>query len=182
MALVNINFTVLAHAYVLYARALQSRIRGGTFAAPVRPALKSGTAMRTTVKSGIYGVRRTSGTFYAAPATPKRRRLIDYFAKYVGLCCMVRVVRWELILECCVTIHIQNTYPDMRRATLQTHFSTAIIRPCWTRRNHFFGQDNVLPCLKPTKGGRVVLRNNVQRDLRRTSTACTDSWKRQIFY
>ena len=35
MALVNINFTVLAHAYVLYARALQSRIRGGTFAAPV---------------------------------------------------------------------------------------------------------------------------------------------------
>ena len=52
MALVNINFTVLAHAYVLYARALQSRIRGGTFAAPVRPALKSGAAMRTTVKSG----------------------------------------------------------------------------------------------------------------------------------
>ena len=36
MALViNMNFTVLAHAYVLYARALQSRIRGGTFAAPV---------------------------------------------------------------------------------------------------------------------------------------------------
>ena len=44
MALVNINFTVLAHVYVLYARALQSRIRGGTFAAPLRPALKSGTA------------------------------------------------------------------------------------------------------------------------------------------
>ena len=36
MALVNINFTVLAHAYVLYARALQSRIPvGETFAAPV---------------------------------------------------------------------------------------------------------------------------------------------------
>ena len=52
MALVNINFTVLARAYVLYARALQSRIRGGTFDALVRPALKSGTAMRTTVKSG----------------------------------------------------------------------------------------------------------------------------------
>ena len=63
MALVNINFTVLAHAYVLYARALQSRIQGGTFAAPVRPALKSGTAMRTTVKSGT-----ASRTFYAAPA------------------------------------------------------------------------------------------------------------------
>ena len=61
MALVNINFTVLAHAYVLYARALQSRIRGGTFAAPVRPALKSGTAMRTTVKSG---------TAFAVPAGP----------------------------------------------------------------------------------------------------------------
>ena len=61
MALVNINFTVLAHAYVLYARALQSRIRGGTFAAPVRPALKSGMAMRTTVKSG---------TAFAVPAGP----------------------------------------------------------------------------------------------------------------
>ena len=61
MALVNINFTVLAHVYVLYARALQSRIRGGTFAAPVRPALKSGTAMRTTVKSG---------TAFAVPAGP----------------------------------------------------------------------------------------------------------------
>ena len=61
MALVNINFTVLAHAYVLYARALQSRIGGGTFAAPVRPALKSGTAMRTTVKSG---------TAFAVPAGP----------------------------------------------------------------------------------------------------------------
>ena len=61
MALVNINFTVLAHAYVLYARALQSRIWGGTFAAPVRPALKSGTAMRTTVKSG---------TAFAVPAGP----------------------------------------------------------------------------------------------------------------
>ena len=61
MALVNINFTVLAHAYVLYARALQSRIRGGTFAAPVRPALKSGTAMRTTVKSGAA---------FAVPAGP----------------------------------------------------------------------------------------------------------------
>ena len=61
MALVNINFTVLARAYVLYARALQSRIRGGTFAAPVRPALKSGTAMRTTVKSG---------TAFAVPAGP----------------------------------------------------------------------------------------------------------------
>ena len=61
MALVNINFTVLAHAYVLYARALQSRIRGGTFAAPVRPALKSGAAMRTTVKSG---------TAFAVPAGP----------------------------------------------------------------------------------------------------------------
>ena len=24
---------------------------------------------------------------------------------------------------------------------------------------HFFGQDNVMPCLKPTKCGRVVLRN-----------------------
>ena len=36
-------------------------IRGGTFAAPVRPALKSGTAMRTTVKSG---------TAFAVPAGP----------------------------------------------------------------------------------------------------------------
>ena len=61
MNLVNINFTVLAHAYVLYARALQSRIRSGTFSAPVRPALKSGTAMRTTVKSG---------TAFAVPAGP----------------------------------------------------------------------------------------------------------------
>ena len=52
MALVNINFMVLAHAYVLYARALQSRIRGGTFAALVRPALKSGTAMCTIVMHG----------------------------------------------------------------------------------------------------------------------------------
>ena len=67
MALVNINFTVLAHAYVLYARALQSRIRGGTFAAPVRPALKSGTAMRTTVKSG---------TAFAVPAGPSTPPLI----------------------------------------------------------------------------------------------------------
>ena len=67
MALVNINFTVQAHAYVLYARALQSRIRGGTFAAPVRPALKSGTAMRTTVKSG---------TAFAVPAGPSTPPLI----------------------------------------------------------------------------------------------------------
>ena len=67
MALVNINFTVLAHAYVLYARALQSRIRGGTFAAPVRPALKSGTAMRTTVKSG------TAFAVPAGPSTPPLR-------------------------------------------------------------------------------------------------------------
>ena len=67
MALVNINFTVLAHAYVLYARALQSRIRGGTFAAPVRPALKSGTAMRTTVKSG---------TAFAVPAGPSTPPLV----------------------------------------------------------------------------------------------------------
>ena len=69
MALVNINFTVLAHAYVLYARALQSRIRGGTFAAPVRPALKSGTAMRTTVKSG------TAFAVPAGPSTPPLRSL-----------------------------------------------------------------------------------------------------------
>ena len=71
MALVNINFTVLAHAYVyvLYARALQSRIRGGTFAAPVRPALKSGTAMRTTVKSG---------TAFAVPAGPSTPPLTTY--------------------------------------------------------------------------------------------------------
>ena len=69
MALVNINFTVLAHAYVLYARALQSRIRGGTFAAPVRPALKSGTAMRTTVKSG------TAFAVPAEPSTPPLTRL-----------------------------------------------------------------------------------------------------------
>ena len=68
MALVNINFTVLAHAYVLYARALQSRIRGGTFAAPVRPALKSGTAMRTTVKSG------TAFAVPAGPSTPPLKR------------------------------------------------------------------------------------------------------------
>ena len=61
MALVNINLTVLAHAYVLYARALQLRFRGGTFAAPVQPALKSGTAMRTTVKSGAA---------FAVPAGP----------------------------------------------------------------------------------------------------------------
>ena len=73
MALVNINFTVLAHAYVLYARALQSRIRGGTFAAPVRPALKSGTACLKKWYGDAhhckkwYGVRRTSRTFYAAP-------------------------------------------------------------------------------------------------------------------
>ena len=67
MALVNINFTVLANAYVLYARALQSRIRGGTFAAPVRPALKSGTAMRTIVKSG---------TAFAVPAGPSTPPLI----------------------------------------------------------------------------------------------------------
>ena len=67
MALVNINFTVLARAYVLYARALQSRIRGGTFAAPVRPALKSGTAMRTTVKSG---------TAFAVPAGPSTPPLV----------------------------------------------------------------------------------------------------------
>ena len=72
MALVNINFTVLAHAYVLYARALQSRIRGGTFAAPVRPALKSGTAMRTTVKSG---------TAFAVPAGPSTPPL--YIRRYV---------------------------------------------------------------------------------------------------
>ena len=83
-------------------------------------------------------------------------------------------------MEYCVTIHIQNTYPDMRRAMLQTHFSTAITQPCWTRRNRFFGQDNVMPCLKPTKGGRVVLRNDAQRELRYTSTACTDSSKRQL--
>ena len=68
MALVNINFTVLAHAYVLYARALQSRLRGGTFAAPVRPALKSGTAMRTTVKSG------TAFAVPAGPSTPPLNR------------------------------------------------------------------------------------------------------------
>ena len=42
------------------------------------------------------------------------------------------------------------------------------------------GQDNVMPCLKPTKGGNVVLRNDAQRELRYTSTACTDSWKRQL--
>ena len=70
-ALVNFNFTVLAHAYVLYARALQSRIRGGTFAAPVRPALKSGTAMRTTVKSG---------TAFAVPAGPSTPPLYMYIS------------------------------------------------------------------------------------------------------
>ena len=74
---------------------------------------------------------------------------------------------------------IQNTYPDMRQATLQTQLSTAIIRLCWTRRNYFFGQDNVMPCLKPTKGGHVVLRNDT---LRHTSTACTNGWKRLVFY
>ena len=49
-------------------------------------------------------------------------------------------------------------------------------------KNHFFGQDNVMPCLKPPKGGRVVLTNDVQRELGHTPMACTDSWKRQIFY
>ena len=66
MALVNINFTVLAHAYVLYARALQSRIRGGTFAAPVRPAFKKWYGDAHHCKKW-YGVRRTSRTFYGAP-------------------------------------------------------------------------------------------------------------------
>ena len=82
MALVNINFTVLAHAYVLYARALQSRIRGGTFAAPVRPALKSGTAMRTTVKSG------TAFAVPAGPSTPPlyRQYLLQPFAQIIMLC------------------------------------------------------------------------------------------------
>ena len=81
MALVNINFTVLAHAYVLYARALQSRIRGGTFAAPVRPALKSGTAMRTTVKSG---------TAFAVPAGPSTPPLV-YNVYRICVCVCVRV-------------------------------------------------------------------------------------------
>ena len=60
-SLVNINFTVLAHAYVLYARALQSRIRGGTFAC-----LKKWYGDAHHCKKW-YGVRRTSRTFYAAP-------------------------------------------------------------------------------------------------------------------
>ena len=81
MILVNINFTVLAHAYVLYARALQSRIRGGTFAAPVRPALKSGTAMRTTVKSGT-AMRTTvkSGTAFAVPAGPSTPPMLSVYS------------------------------------------------------------------------------------------------------
>ena len=74
MALVNINFTVLAHVYVLYARALQSRIRGGTFTEPVRPALKSGTAMRTTVKSG---------TAFAVPAGPSTPPLVCHVLRCV---------------------------------------------------------------------------------------------------
>ena len=56
--------------YQRCARALQSRIRGGTFAAPVRPALKSGTAMRTTVKSG------TAFAVPAGPSTPPLQLLL----------------------------------------------------------------------------------------------------------
>ena len=78
--------------------------------------------------------------------------------KNLGLCCIIRVGRCGLILECCVIVHTQNTCPDMQQATLQPHFSTAIIRPCWMRRNHFLGQDNIMPCLKPTKGGALSLR------------------------
>ena len=85
MALVNINFTVLAHAYVLYARALQSRIRGGTFAAPVRLALKSGTAMRTTVKSGAA---------FAVPAGPSTPPLFICQFLYFTLFAATHVLFW----------------------------------------------------------------------------------------
>ena len=93
MALVNINFTVLAHAYVLYARALQSRIGGGTFAAPVRPALKSGTAMRTTVKSGAAfavpaGPSTTPLHMEVAPST--RAKTMCRKVAYHGMPCL-----WE---------------------------------------------------------------------------------------
>ena len=57
----------------------------------------------------------------------------------------------------------------------------AIVRPCWVRRNPFFGQDYVMPRLNPSKGGHVVLRNYVQREFRHTSMASTDSWKKANF-
>ena len=41
---------------------------------------------------------------------------------------------------------------------------------------------NVMPCLKPTKSGCVILRNDVQRELRHTPAVCTNNWKRQILY
>ena len=40
----------------------------------------------------------------------------------------------------------------------------------------------IMPCLKPTKGGSVVLRNDVQGELRHTSVARTDSWRKQVFH
>ena len=91
MALVNINFTVLAHAYVLYASALQSRIWGGTFAALVRPALKSGTAMRTTVKSG------TTFAVPAGPSTPPLQwnALVKVAWEQAGVSSKGKQVVWE---------------------------------------------------------------------------------------
>ena len=134
----------------------------------------------------LRAVKLVSLVFHNFHANGKRQiltRINEEISQRTLVCaCIVRVVRWELILECCITKRVQNTYPAMRRATLQTHLSTAIIRPCWTRRNHFFGQDNIMPCLKPTKGGRIILKNDAQRELRHTSTTCTDSWKTLIFY
>ena len=63
MALVNIYVT---GTRVCTTHTLQSRIRGGTLVAPVRPALKSGTATLHHCKKW-YGVRRTYRTFYVAP-------------------------------------------------------------------------------------------------------------------
>ena len=130
MALVNINFTVLAHAYVLYARALQSRIRGGTFAALVRPALKSGTAMRTTVKSG------TAFAVPAGPSTPpllRRRRIYvteeafgceQYFADGVNEGSSITFVRNALVA-------LRSCLPRQgNERTASTSFSSQFILRC----------------------------------------------------
>ena len=34
--------------------------------------------------------------------------------------------------------------------------------------DHLFGHNNVMPCLRPTKCGHAILRNDVQRELRHT--------------
>ena len=60
-------------------------------------------------------------------------------------------------------LHHETYTKYLSRHATSNVIDTFLYGPCWTRRSHLFAHDNVMPCLKPTKGGRVVLRNDAKK-------------------